>query len=144
MVGQDQLLRAGAVDDVGHPVVEIGCPAPSDGDAAHAQASPTFHLRKWFPTAVHRALTSRQRPVVVTVVQRWCEQMTTPANLTSAEISVSRSRLPAKDARVPRGARAAARGMRESSGVRSPWTSGPSYFGDARVRARQTVRFRRL
>src|SRR5438093_12363933 len=55
MVGQDQLLGTGPVDDVSHPIVEIGRTPPRDGDAAHTQASPALHLREWFPAAVHRA-----------------------------------------------------------------------------------------
>src|SRR2546426_8840656 len=66
------------------------------------------------------------------------------ANLTSALISVSRSRLPAKNACAPAAHEARPRGIRESLGVRSPWTNGPSYFDDALARARQTVRFGRL
>src|SRR5437773_7032868 len=61
MVGQDQLLGAGPVDDVRRPIVEIGRTPPRDGDATHTQASPALHLRKWFPTAVHRALFLQKR-----------------------------------------------------------------------------------
>src|SRR5438093_11394285 len=61
MVGQDQLLGTGPVDDVSHPIVEIGRTPPRDGDAAHTQASPALHLREWLPTAVHRALFLQKR-----------------------------------------------------------------------------------
>src|SRR5262249_32767904 len=77
VIGQDELLRSGPVHDVRHPVIEIGSAAPGDGDTAHAEAPPTFHLGKWLSaTAVHRAPYLQKAPVVVTEVLRGSEHLT--------------------------------------------------------------------
>src|ERR1051325_5326427 len=58
VVGEDQLLGAAAVGDVGDPVVEVGRAAVGDGHPAHAHPATTLDLREWLP-AFHRVSPSR-------------------------------------------------------------------------------------
>src|SRR5262249_22530005 len=55
VVRKDELLRARPIDDVGHPVVEVGRTPPRDGHAAHAHLPSTFNLREWLSAGVHRS-----------------------------------------------------------------------------------------
>src|SRR5258708_2451511 len=140
VVGEDELLRARAVDDVGHPIVEVRRSAPGDRDAREAHAATAFHLRERLAASVHCALylaTLRRSGGTEERVEP--SLRTLPAKLTSGAISVSRSPLSARNARARRcdGTRTACN--RENFVVCPPWTNGPAQFASLPARPRQGV-----
>src|SRR4029434_3597370 len=53
VIGEDEFLGLGAVDDVSDPVIEARSSAPCHGEAAAPHALLSLDLREWLPARLH-------------------------------------------------------------------------------------------